>query len=1288
MSLKKASSSLVSRSRVGFTPTGGGAAVTISNVIVTDSSWNNLDDTAVGTSSSYIKINGSGFVVNPSVYIGTTQVSSGSITFVSSTELRVVLPSLSLGTQNLFVFNTDYSGAIWSAGLVVSGFPDYTQTTYTSSTPLSVSVQLLATGDAPLTYALQGGSSLPAGTSLSSSGLITGTTTDGTYQFTVIVSDAQNQSFQQQLTLTITSTDQYFNRTVLAINADTDTFVRDASSNSFAITVNGDTKPSAFSPYNTNWSNYFDGTGDYLSIAANSAFNIGASESFTVECWIYSTYTANIQTIFNICDTGSLGYGSARVQIKANQGFQFLAGPGGSWQVNIEQGTYTLGTWTHVAFVRNVNTFLCFVNGQQVGTATYSNALVQDRNTFIGFNSGTAYPVNGYISNFRFVKGTALYTATFTPPTTALTAVSNTQLLTCQSNRLIDNSTNAFAITKAGDTKVSAFGPFTETDTTTGSGYYDGTGDYLTIPYNSAWDFGTGNFTIETWLYPTTSGTARVIASSFISGGNDGWSWELTNGNLLTFYAEGAFVVTSSLAISSNKWTHIAVSRSGSTLKLFVDGVESGTATYSTSIAGFSGLLAISATSTGVAPFVGYQSNFRLVKGTAVYTSAFTPPTTPLTAIANTSLLTLQGRRALNNHTFIDGSENFLVVTRGGNTSQGSFSPFSPAGWSNYFDGTGDYLSLSARSFAGDFTLEAWIYPLRFADSNGSSILFCSTSPNNQVALAASGVTTYYNGSTSISSGTGRIVLNTWQHYAICRSGTTTRIFVNGVLVASNLSDSGTRTFTFIGQFPDGNNYHFQGYMSNVRWATTARYTAAFTPPSSILSSDANTSLLTCQSNRFIDNSTNNFTITKNGDTKVVNFSPFAPTAAYSPETHGASAYFDGTGDYLTLASNVLPDISGVFTYECWVYLINGAAAQIFGCWNNNAGGWGLFVSDNTSAFNGRSIVWYFGNYGSNESYRGVDSVAMTNNAWNHIAVVRNASNVWAFYVNGIARATTVFGSGLSWLDSRNFTDGNPVGIGQLNATPAQCYISDARLVIGNAVYTANFTPPTAPLTKIGGTNLLLNFNSGGIIDSTSRNVLECVGDAKIVTSTRKYGTGSMYFDGTGDYLTSSATPNLDMGAGDWTVEGWVYVVTRNSNYPLIISNNNGGFTAGALALTVSNADNASYNDRFVLAAYDLGGTRLLVANTTNNFNTWYHFAVVRNGTNLTIYRNGISLATTTISAAFTFDWGKLGLRIGGGNWDGINGTYNGYIDDLRITKGYARYTANFTPPTATFLAQ
>ena len=208
MSLRKASTSLVSRSSVGFTGGGGGAAVTITNVIITDSSWNALDDTAISTLTSYIKIIGSGFAVNPKVYIGTTQINAGDITFVSSTELRVIIPSQTLGNKNLFVFNANDSGAIWAPGLLVSGTPDFTQTSYITSTPLTVSVQLIATGDTPLTYELQSGSTLPAGLSLSSSGLITGSTLDGVYQFTVIVSDVQLQSFQFLITLTVTSTDE------------------------------------------------------------------------------------------------------------------------------------------------------------------------------------------------------------------------------------------------------------------------------------------------------------------------------------------------------------------------------------------------------------------------------------------------------------------------------------------------------------------------------------------------------------------------------------------------------------------------------------------------------------------------------------------------------------------------------------------------------------------------------------------------------------------------------------------------------------------------------------------------------------------------------------------------------------------------------------------------------------------------------------------------------------------------------------------------------------------------
>ncbi len=1319
MSLRTTSQNRVSNFTFTNSRTGGGGAgtgsVTITSIVVADSGFNNLDDSAVNTSNSYIKIIGTGFNSSANIFVSGSQVSSANISYVNSTEIRVTLPSLSLGNTNIFVFNPDNSGAIWAPGLRVSGFPDFTQTSYTSSTPLEVSVQLLATGDAPLTYTLQAGSSLPSGCLLSSSGLITGTTVDGVYQFTVIVTDAQLQSFQFQITLTIQSTDAYFNRTVLAINADANTFVTDASSNNFAITVNGDTKPSAFSPYNTNWSNEFDGSGDSLSVPAGNAFAYGTGD-FTIEGWFYQlTSLAYGATLFAQTVSGTnyilITAGANSATPTNNLVFHFNVSGAATFLTSTNQ--YQLNQWNHFAVVRLAGVAYLYINGVANGSAActqdFSNTTY---NPTIGTysHSGIQY-FTGYISNIRVVKGTAVYTSAFTPSTTPLTAIVNTSLLTCQSNRFRDNSTNAFAITKAGDTKVKAFGPFTETDTTTGSGYFDGTGDYLTLPSNAALNLGTGAFSVEFWVYITS----LAENPSFINTNGTLIFYEVTGSNrgLCAFANSAAQLTSSTTALPLNAWNHVVVCRNSSgNLSSFVNGIRLATVASNTSTFDFSGGIVNRYFPSSSGHLFGYTSSLRIVKGSTPYDptqSTLTVPSASLTAIANTSLLTLQGRRALNNHTFIDGSENSLVVTKAGNSTQGSFSPFSPAGWSNYFDGSGDYLTTSSTtlldvtSSTQSFTIEAWIYPTSIAASGPQNYRFTSILSKGVVYLSfgytSTGILRWYTYSgveNYINSASGVINANQWQHVAIVSNAGAITLYVNGTSVATGTlvaPNGGTGVSPKIGHADTAAAADaLIGYISNFRTTTTAVYTSNFTPPTAALTAIANTSLLTCQSNRFIDNSTNNFTITKNGDTKVVNFSPFAPTAVYSPETHGASAYFDGTGDYLTLASNVLPDISGVFTYECWVYLINGAAAQIFGCWNNNTGGWGLFVSDNTSAFNGRSIVWYFGNYGSNESYRGVNSVAMTNNAWNHIAVVRNASNVWAFYVNGIERGTTTFGSGISWLENRNFTDGNPVGIGQSNATPAQCYISDARLVIGNAVYTANFTPPTAPLTKIGGTNLLLNFNSGGIIDSTSRNVLETVGGAGITTSTRKYGTGSMYFDGVDDNIVIPYDEKFSLGTTDFTVEGWFNFSNISTNFRVLITLGDGANGSGP----IYNGWNLGYmgsdgSNQIRFQRYDGTDYGYTTSGATILANTWYHIAVARSNSVLKIFVDGVSYHSSTVTTSFNaVNTNPLRIALGYyGPAAGYGGPryWNGYIDDIRITK-FARYTANFTPPTATFLAQ
>lgn len=212
------------------------------------------------------------------------------------------------------------------------------------------------------------------------------------------------------------------------------------------------------------------------------------------------------------------------------------------------------------------------------------------------------------------------------------------------------------------------------------------------------------------------------------------------------------------------------------------------------------------------------------------------------------------------------------------------------------------------------------------------------------------------------------------------------------------------------------------------------------------------------------------------------------------------------------------------------------------------------------------------------------------------------------------------------------------------------------------------------------------------IVDSKGINSVSAIGNARVSTAVKKFGTGSVLFDGNGDYLSVPSNSVFNFGTGNWTIEMWVYITSRTNNYPLLLGNNRGAWTTDAVAITNSNADNASFNDKFCFAwnnggfiSPSAGTSQLLVANVTNSTGTWYHFAVVRNGTSIKMYRNGTEIASATVSSGAAFDFGYNGTLIGGGNWDGSGSYYDGYLDDIRVTKGVARYTANFTPPTTAF---
>lgn len=201
------------------------------------------------------------------------------------------------------------------------------------------------------------------------------------------------------------------------------------------------------------YSVYFDGTGDYLTVPANAAFNFGTGD-FTVEFWLYFQNLTGFQTIFDISYTTS-----PNLLFQASSGAMAVYMNGGS--TVLAASAVSNGTWNHFALVRSGTTVTLYLNGVSVSSATYSGNVGNSTSiVYVGGSlGGSGFYLNGYLSNVRVVKGTALYTAAFTPPT-QLFPITNTSLLTCQSPSIIDNSSNAFAITTNGNAAVSTFTPF------------------------------------------------------------------------------------------------------------------------------------------------------------------------------------------------------------------------------------------------------------------------------------------------------------------------------------------------------------------------------------------------------------------------------------------------------------------------------------------------------------------------------------------------------------------------------------------------------------------------------------------------------------------------------------------------------------------------------------------------------------------------------------------------------------------------------------------------------------
>ena len=418
---------------------------------------------------------------------------------------------------------------------------------------------------------------------------------------------------------------------------------------------------------------------------------------------------------------------------------------------------------------------------------------------------------------------------------------------------------------------------------------------------------------------------------------------------------------------------------------------------------------------------------------------------------------------------------------------------------------------------------------------------------------------------------------------------------------------------------------------------------------------------------------------------------------------YGTGALSFGGSGGLSAAYNTDLDLAASdLTIEAWVrlnvQLAGGTAVALVSRYSSAARSyaWSLYYSSYQNKY-----FLYFDWTTDNSTVKSAVAEIPTPNlsSFSHYSVVRNGSQI-LFFVDGVQRTTASQSSPIGTL----FNQPTPLEIGSANSTTGYTpnalngYIDDLRITKGIARYTSNFTPPASELpaniandTNYNNVSLLLRNGSPvslyfPIDESPVAKTLTFSGGAGFSTSVLKYGSGALSFNGTGG-VSAAYNTDLDLAGGNFTIEAWVQL---NSYL--------GGGTGATIVSRYTSTSRSFYFNiyyssfqasYFLYFGWTTNNSNDLIAYAaipTPNLSSFSHYSVVRNGSQILFFVDGVQRTTASQSSPIgTLFNQPTPLEIGSANsTTGYTpNALNGYIDDLRITKGIARYTANFTPPTA-----
>ena len=513
------------------------------------------------------------------------------------------------------------------------------------------------------------------------------------------------------------------------------------------------------------------GSNQYFEIPF-SQFSLGTGD-FTIECWAMHISHGTDMNLFNLYDGSSRKFFvQARVNNSNNDFHCRFYGTSNQYNSNSiewQNNNNALYTWYHVAVCRASGTYRIFLNGVLISSEhnTSSENLGNVDRLRVGWMAGDGIKYwDGYVQDVRFYNA-AKYTSNFSVPS--------------GNSNIVADCPSGVAVPRKFDFSVLENGSVTINK---GS-------DYLNIPNSSDFDLGS-SWTIEFWFYPFDTTNAKVMGTRGDSSPR-GWEIVYWNGGYVGIEQYGDQSTSGqqrgTKQVRPLAWHHIAITHNGTNTRTYIDGFAdlnyTGSSGSNWGAGGHS--LRIGRPENHDEGGRYAISNVRIVKGTVVYTTNFTPPTTPLTNITNTKLLCCNSKISTA-HATVSPTASGQTITAVGGITHSTDDPYSSSEGSTSNSGTG-YLRSVSDSYIigyGDFTIECWLKSTNAAGSNQEGI-WSILSGSNDFSNTTANAIRFTQGRDGTGSGqdgglevvinqeamgtTGQDVLaeNVWTHVAVSR---------------------------------------------------------------------------------------------------------------------------------------------------------------------------------------------------------------------------------------------------------------------------------------------------------------------------------------------------------------------------------------------------------------------------------------------------------------------------------------------------------------------------------------